>query len=88
MYIIFDAKPSPVAKSEVHSIDGRNHTSTFVAAGTLPLYLSLVRVYFYSLDALVLNSGGATVSPAASGNELVTHRNSLLIPILILLSEC
>ena len=25
MYIILDAKPSPVAKSQVHSIDGRNH---------------------------------------------------------------
>lgn len=48
----------------------------------------VVRVYFYSLDALVLNSGGAMVSPAASVNELVTHRNSLFIPILILLSEC
>jgi len=27
MYIIFDAKPSPVANSQVHSIDGRNHKS-------------------------------------------------------------
>ena len=37
----------------------------------------VVRVYFYSLDPLVLNSCGAMVSPAASGNELVTHRNFL-----------